>query len=379
MTWQRYCEYLCGAPEVGLTLDVSRMDFDADWLASMAPAMERAFAEMKALEGGAIANPDEGRMVGHYWLRAPELSPKAELRGEIESALAAVKQFAAGIHAEGRYTDVLSIGIGGSALGPMFAADALGHPKTDRMRLWFFDNTDPDGMERVLAGLEGRLERTLVLVISKSGGTPETYNGMKVAEAAYERAGLRFGEHAVAVTMPGSRLDQTAAEQGWKARFPMFDWVGGRTSQLSAVGLLPAALQGLDVDGLLEGARRMDVQTRVAEVRANPAAMMALMWLRATNGRGEKDMVVLPYKDRLLLFSRYLQQLIMESLGKRLDLDGKVVEQGIAVYGNKGSTDQHAYVQQLRDGVNNFFVVFIRVLEDGGATLELEPGVRTGD
>ena len=75
-------------------------------------------------------------------------------------------------------------------------------------------------------------------------------------------------------------------------------------------------------------------------------------------------MVVLPYKDRLLLFSRYLQQLVMESLGKELDLDGKRVDQGIAVYGNKGSTDQHAYVQQLRDGVNNFFVTFIEVLED---------------
>jgi glucose-6-phosphate isomerase len=89
--------------------------------------------------------------------------------------------------------------------------------------------------------------------------------------------------------------------------------------------------------------------------------------------------VILPYKDRLLLFGRYLQQLIMESLGKQYDLDGKLVEQGITVYGNKGSTDQHAYVQQLREGVNNFFVTFIRVLEDGGDALEIEPGVRTGD
>jgi glucose-6-phosphate isomerase len=88
---------------------------------------------------------------------------------------------------------------------------------------------------------------------------------------------------------------------------------------------------------------------------------------------------VLPYKDRLLLFSRYLQQLVMESLGKQLDLDGKRVEQGIAVYGNKGSTDQHAFVQQLRDGVNNFFVTFVRVLESGGSQLEVEPGVTTGD
>jgi glucose-6-phosphate isomerase len=79
--------------------------------------------------------------------------------------------------------------------------------------------------------------------------------------------------------------------------------------------------------------------------------LLALMWHHAGNGRGEKDMVILPYKDRLMLFSKYLQQLVMESLGKEMDLDGNVVHQGIAVYGNKGSTDQHAYVQQLRDGV----------------------------
>src|SRR5204862_397699 len=98
------------------------------------------------------------------------------------------------------------------------------------------------------------------------------------------------------------------------------------------------------------------------------------------NGKGVKDMVILPYKDRLELFSRYLQQLIMESIGKELDLDGNVVHQGIAVYGNKGSTDQHAYVQQLRDGLNNFFVTFIEVLRDRrAASLAVESGVTSGD
>ena len=91
-------------------------------------------------------------------------------------------------------------------------------------------------------------------------------------------------------------------------------------------------------------------------------------------------MVVLPYKDSLLLFSRYLQQLVMESLGKEKDLDGNTVNQGIAVYGNKGSTDQHAFVQQLREGIANFFVIFIEVLEDrNGPSIEVEPGVTSGD
>ena len=99
------------------------------------------------------------------------------------------------------------------------------------------------------------------------------------------------------------------------------------------------------------------------------------MWHYAGNGRGEKDMVILPYKDRLMLFSKYLQQLVMESLGKEQDLDGNVVRQGIAVYGNKGSTDQHAYVQQLRDGVLNFFVTFVEVQKDrGSARFEVEDG-----
>ena len=143
--------------------------------------------------------------------------------------------------------------------------------------------------------------------------------------------------------------------------FPMHDWVGGRTSVMSAVGLLPAALLGFDIDDFLGGAAAMDAHTRVADVRKNAAMLLALMWYYAGNGRGEKDMVILPYKDRLALFSRYLQQLVMESLGKEKDRAGKIVHQGIAVYGNKGSTDQHAYVQQLRDGVPNFFVTFIEV------------------
>jgi glucose-6-phosphate isomerase len=250
------------------------------------------------------------------------------------------------------------------------------------MRPFFIDNTDPDGIDRVLAQLEARggLPRTLTIVISKSGGTKETRNGMVEVQAAYRAAGLVAGRHLVAVTQEGSELDRVAVAEGWLARFPMWDWVGGRTSELSAVGLLPAALQGLDVQAMLDGAAKMDALTRATELQKNPALWLAVAWWKATRGRGEKDMVVLPYKDRLSLLSKYLQQLVMESLGKEKDLDGNTVHQGIAVYGNKGSTDQHAYVQQLRDGVANFFVTFVQVLKDRRATsLEVEPGVTTGD
>jgi glucose-6-phosphate isomerase len=384
--WNRYKKYLCRVDSVGLTLDISRMTFDDGFFAKMEPAIQKAYTAMDALEKGAIANPDEDRMVGHYWLRAPELAPKPELAKEIKDTLKAIKSFADDVHSAkikpptaAQFSHVLSIGIGGSALGPEFVADALGHPLTDKMYIHFIDNTDPDGIARVLATLEGELAETLVIVCTKSGGTPETRNGMVVVADAYRNAGLEFHQHAVAITMPGSKMDKVAVDGKWLARFPMFDWIGGRTSELSAVGLLPAALQGIDIQAMLDGAAAIDVATRHHDTPKNPAALLALMWHHATHGKGDKDMVVLPYKDRLLLFSRYLQQLVMESLGKRLDLDGKRVDQGISVFGNKGSTDQHAYVQQLRDGVNNFFLTFIRVLKDGGSKIEVEPGATSGD
>jgi glucose-6-phosphate isomerase len=385
MSWDLFKERYWVDARTGLSVDVSRMGFGPGFFAEMEPALGRAFAEMAALEGGAIANADEKRMVGHYWLRAPERAPTPEIRGAIEHTVQRIKDFAAGVHSghvrgeRGAFRRVLIVGIGGSALGPQFVAAALTTP-ADRMRVAFFDNTDPDGMDLVLAELDGHLDETLTVVTSKSGGTKETRNGMLEAAAAYQKAGLTFARHAVAVTGAGSELDQTAEREGWIARFPMWDWVGGRTSELSAVGLLPAALQGLDIGGMLAGAAAVDELTRVPDARKNPAALLALMWWWAGKGRGEKDMVVLPYKDRLLLFSRYLQQLVMESLGKEQDRKGRTVRQGIAVYGNKGSTDQHAYVQQLREGLANIFVTFIRVAEDRrGPSMIVGEGATSGD
>ena len=387
MTWSRFKSHFYHHAELGVSLDISRVPFPDDFFPASEAMMQRAFAAMQQLEAGAIANPDERRMVGHYWLRAPQLAPRPELTTAITATLAQIKDFTSRVHGgeiagpKGRFRELLVIGIGGSALGPQLVSHALGRPRKDRMAVHFFDNTDPDGIDYVLAGLHGKLARTLVLVISKSGGTAETRNGMLEAMAAFRAAGLDPARHFVAITGAGSKLDEAAKAEGWLARFAMWDWVGGRTSELSAVGLLPAALQGIDIQAMLDGAAAMDEVTRFPVTAKNPAALLALMWHFATEGRGAKDMVVLPYKDRLLLVSRYLQQLVMESLGKEFDLDGRVVNQGIAVYGNKGTTDQHAYVQQLREGVNNFFVTFIEVLRDRERTeaLEVEPGVTSGD
>lgn len=388
--WRRYRQYLCRADSVGLTLDISRIAFDEQFLERMADPMAKAYEAITALEAGDVANPDEDRMVGHYWLRASHLAPTETIRDQIDHALTQVRQFAADVHARRivppnavRFTDLVILGIGGSALGPQLIGDALAS-RRDKLAVHYLDNTDPDGYDRMIATLGARLKSTLVLVISKSGRTKETRNALIELQHAFGQRELDFARHAVAVTGEGSQLDQVACEQHWLARFEMWDWVGGRTSVMSAVGLLPAALLGIDIAALLDGAFKMDQLTRQADTKTNPAALLALMWHHQTAGSGQKDMVIIPYKDRLLLLSRYLQQLVMESLGKGIDLDGNATAQGIAVYGNKGSTDQHAYVQQLRDGVNNFFLTFIVVLQDRAPAaakkaVEPEPGVTSGD
>ncbi|PWA63452.1 phosphoglucose isomerase 1 [Artemisia annua] len=342
--WERYTEWLYQHKELGLYIDVSRVGFSDEFVKEMEPRFMKAFKDMVELEKGAISNPDEGRMVGHYWLRNPKLAPNSFLRLQIENNIEAISAFADDVvggkikppsSPEGRFTQILSVGIGGSALGPQFVAEALA-PDNPPLKIRFIDNTDPAGIDHQIAQLGSELASTLVIVVSKSGGTPETRNGLLEVQKAFREAGLNFSKQGVAITQENSLLDNTARIEGWLARFPMFDWVGGRTSEMSAVGLLAAALQ---------------------------------------------DMVVLPYKDSLLLFSRYLQQLVMESLGKEFDLDGNRVNQGLSVYGNKGSTDQHAYIQQLREGVHNFFATFIEVLRDRppGHDWELEPGVTCGD
>jgi glucose-6-phosphate isomerase len=267
-SWGHFKQWFFEFPSIGLAVDLSKAMLEPGFFQSMQGPMEKAFAHMRELEAGAIANPDENRMVGHYWLRNPALAPQPELRKEIEETVKAVKAFAQEVHAgavkgaSGSFSKLLVIGIGGSALGPQFVANALSRPETDRMEPFFFDNTDPDGMDKTLAAIGSDLGRTLCIVISKSGGTKETRNGMLEARAAFQKAGLAFEKQAVAVTGAGSELDKVAEKNGWLRRFPMWDWVGGRTSQTSAVGLLPAALQGFDIDALLRGAAACDVATR---------------------------------------------------------------------------------------------------------------------
>jgi glucose-6-phosphate isomerase len=341
---------------VQLVLDLS--DAPDTGGVDLAPAL----AAMAALEGGAVANVSEGRQVGHYWLRDPARAPSDAIAGRIRTVLDDIDRFDAG-----ECDTVLLVGIGGSALGPEFAFDALASARPTR-RLVVLDTVDPAGMAHILHPVDP--SRTLAIVASKSGTTAETRTALRTVEAHWAESGACFADKAVAVTGIGSPLAALAA--GWRATFPVWEWVGGRTSLTSAVGLLPLSLCGIDTTELLAGARTMDAWTRQVPAD-NPAAQLAAVWWVAGRGRGDRALVIQPYIDRYQGLSRYIQQLAMESLGKCTSRDGADVVQGLAVYGNKGSADQHALLQQLQDGRDDALVHFIATVGHPTTTpLQLE-------
>ena len=353
----------------GFSIDFSRMNISYAQLDALQDKFTRASAEMAALENGAIKNPDENRKVTHFTDRASYRT--SELFTAVETFASAVRSGAI-TGGTGKVFDAVVVnGIGGSALGPQLLQFAINGPywneknrtaRNNGLRIYFLDNTDPAGLKDLLELID--LESTLQLCVSKSGGTQETFNNLTALENTYAQAGLNYSQYACAITMAGSQLDKHAKNGNWLKVFPMAESIGGRTSETSIVGHVPAALAGIDFRMFLEGACRMDIWTRNSNYKDNPAAMLAAMWYIAGEGRGNRNMVIVPYSDRLVLLSRYLQQLVMESLGKELDLDGNPVHQGLNVFGNKGGTDAHAFIQQLNDGRDDFFATFIEVLHD---------------
>ncbi len=381
--WINFTQHLIRNEGLGISLDFSGMQFTDTFFQEMAEKITRAFNEMASLEAGKLSNVDEHRQVGHYWLRNPNIAPDPKVASIIESNIKDILVFAQDVHygnirgQGGIFKNVLYIGIGGSALGPQLLYTSL--TKHPRLKMFFIDNTDPDGIDTILDNLKGQLSNTLTIITSKSGSTPEPRNAMLEVIHAYQKENISFAKQAIAITTQDSQLYNQAIHEGWIKIFPMFDWVGGRTSITSSVGLLPAALVGIDIRSFLSGAKEMDAWTRFHS-QSNPAMKLALAWYYATNGKGQKDMVVIPYKDCLVNFPKYLQQLVMESIGKERDLNNNIVHQGLTVYGNKGSTDQHSYIQQLRDGINNFFATIIEVLTPRqGESLKIENDITTGD
>ncbi|MGB0638013.1 MAG: glucose-6-phosphate isomerase [Myxococcota bacterium] len=323
--------------------------------------LQQALDAMNLLESGVQANIDENRQVGHYWLRNADIAPSQSIKDDIHLSHQAVRE----LDASG-FNTVLLVGIGGSALGPELAIDALRPPQGRRFVL--LDTIDPRAIERRLQEIDPK--ETLVLVVSKSGSTTETLVALRIVEAHFATTGVCFPDHAVAITSPGSPLAEMAKD--WRATLHTWEWVGGRTSITSTVGLAPMHLCGIDTEAFLSGAKAMDEWTR-QPIAHNPAAWMAAQWHCQKNDA----LVVLPYADHLRHLGRYLQQLVMESLGKRHDREGAEVSHGLTVYGNKGSADQHAILQQLRDGPDNVLIHFIDCLPEPATSPLLQDAADT--
>ena len=365
---ERNRKYTLTDADSGFSVAFAGMNFSEEDLTGMQDKFDRAKREMARLEGGEIKNPDENRKVTHF---SDRLSyPESE-------EFAAVEKFANDIRSGklngqgGRFRSLIVNGIGGSALGPQLLQFAINGPywnelkgidRKNNLKVYFLDNTDSAGFADVIAAIDPAT--TLALTVSKSGGTQETRNNMLALEDYYDECDVDFARHAAAITMKDSKLWKHAEEDKWLKIFEMAESIGGRTSETSIVGHLPAALAGINFKKFLKGACAMDEWTRSEDPQANPAAMLAAMWYIAGEGKGDRNMVIVPYSDRLVLLSRYFQQLVMESLGKEKDLDGNTVHQGLNVFGNKGGTDAHAFIQQLNDGRDDFFITFIEVLKD---------------
>ncbi|MEA2011864.1 MAG: glucose-6-phosphate isomerase [Verrucomicrobiota bacterium] len=377
---KKYCD-----PKSEITLDLTGMislpnSFND---AQSMPNMKQIHEEMKKIEAGLIKNPDENRKVTHFTDRKNYLA--SELYKEVEGFAASLRDGEILSSTKIPFQNLVVNGIGGSALGPQLLQFAINGPywnefdaqkRNNNLKIYFTDNTDSAGISDILSVTNP--EETLVLSVSKSGGTQETRNNMLAFENFFKKKGIDFTKHAAAVTMKGSKLDIYATDNNWLKVFHMPASIGGRTSETAVVGHVPAALAGIDFGDFIKGACQMDELTRNSQILENPAYLLSLSWYYAGNGKGDKNMVIVPYSDRLILFARYLQQLVMESLGKEYDLDGNRVCQGLNVFGNKGGTDAHAFIQQLNDGKNDFFATFIEVLKDAEEIL-YEDGFSMGD
>ncbi len=271
-----------------------------------------------------------------------------------------------------KFDNLVVLGIGGSALGNIALQSALNEPtynllpKGDRPgpRMFVVDNVDPANLASVLRVCDPKT--TLFNVVSKSGETAETASQFMIVRKLLEEVvGENWADHIVAITDPEKGTMRTICDQAGITTLPVPDGVGGRFSSLSPVGLFSAAMCGIDIEALLEGASAMDTRCSNEDLTQNPAAMLALLLVELGTRKGKTNHVLMPYANSLKLLGDWYAQLWAESLGKKFDTTGETVFTGFTPISALGATDQHSQIQLYREGPNDKVIGFVEV-EDFG-------------
>ncbi len=300
--------------------------------------------------------------------------------------VSAVKKAAASL--KGQFDTMVVLGIGGSALGNIALQSALNPftynllPASERKgpRVFVVDNVDPAYFGSVLKFCQQQdpnLQRTLFNVISKSGETAETAaQFMTIRSMLIEKLGKdKHAKNIVAVTDPAKGTMRQICNDNGYITMPVPDGVGGRFSVLSPVGLFSAAMAGIDIDALLDGAAEMDKRCSGSDMSKNPAAMLATLLCRLGREKGKTVHVMMPYANQLYLLADWYRQLWAESLGKRHDKQGKEVFSGFTPVKALGTTDQHSQVQLYREGPNDKVFGLIDVQDFGREEMAIPTGL----
>ncbi len=319
----------------------------------------QAVHKMEAMQAGEIVNfiqdhPSEDRPALHTAMRDffDQRNTGSTARIATESAykeLEKLKNFLSQIELQGRFTDIVQVGIGGSQLGPQAIYLALQAYQKPHRRAHFISNVDPDDGAKVLRSLD--LSKTLIVVVSKSGSTLETLTNQEYIKEYFRRLGLDPKNHLVAVTGQGSPMDDPGQ---YLSSFYMWDYIGGRYSTTSMVGgVMLAFTLGMDrfLD-FLRGAHAMDRLALSHDATKNLPLLSALLGIWNRNFLGFSTCAVIPYSEALSRFPAHLQQLDMESNGKRVNKSGQVVEfeTGPIIWGEPGTNGQHSFFQLLHQG-----------------------------
>ncbi len=289
--------------------------------------------------------------------------------GYNEETIWYVKEFAAMV--ENRFDNILILGLGGSALGGKAVCEALLPPywnflskeqRNNFPRIFFLDNIDPDQMNSILDILD--LKKTLVNVITKSGSTAEVMAQYMVLKDRMEKElGDDYRKNVIATTDRNlGILKQLSDQEGYKT-FYIPDDVEGRFSVFSAVGLLPFALVGIDIEEITQGIKDMDLALKNTDINYNIAAQNALIHFLMDTKLGKKISVMMPYSNRLRYVADWYCQLWAESLGKERDKDNNIVNTGQTPVKAIGVTDQHSQIQLYNEGPNDKIITFLRVNE----------------